>query len=175
MSLLSRITSRFTRPGEKSPKPGLNICILQTKLERYSTDRLNAAIQAAWHRPYDESGFFGTNLNGDHGLIKAMGMFIPVYYEDRRLDNRELKGLTIPTWINHTSFCRVSWVTGGEGLTTIDARHKFTGVVSLLCLELANNDTTSFFYIEDKAFVARDRLTKQVIFEHDPFDPRSVA
>jgi hypothetical protein len=169
------MTKSFKKEGAQ-PKglPGLNICILQTRLERYSADRLNTAMQAAWNRPYDESNFFGINLDDEHGLIKAIGMFIPVYYHDRRLDNRELDNAAIPTWATHTSFCQVSFVTG-DGLKTTEDRRKFVGFISLLCIELANEATTSFFFIEDAAFVAKDRLTKQAIFEQKPFDPRSIA
>ena len=175
MSLLSRIANRFKRSDEQSHAlPGLNVCILQDKLERYSADRLNAAIQAAWHQSYNESNFFGMNMDDEHGLIKAMGMFIPVYYRDRRLDNRELHGMAIPAWANHSSFCQISFVTG-DGLTTTPDRHKFTGVVALLCLELVNEVTTSFFFVEDAAFIAKDRLTKNAIFEREPFDPKSIS
>jgi hypothetical protein len=174
MGPFSRIASIFRGKKELAALPGLNVCILQRKLERFSSDRLNAAIQAAWHRPYNADSFFGMNLDDEHGLIKAMGMFIPVYYEDRRLDDRDVNGLTIPTWADHTAFCKISFVTG-DGLRTSEDRHKFAGAVALLCLELSNEATTSFFFMEDLAFVARDRLTKQTIFECEPFDPRRIA
>ena len=175
MSLLSRVAARFKKTEkEMAALPGLNVCILQHKLERYSSDRLNSAIQAAWYRPYDSSSFFGMSLDDEHGLIKAMGMFIPVYYRDRRLDDSDLKGLAIPTWADHSAFCQISFVTG-DGLTTLEDRHKFTGVVALLCLELSNDATTSFFFEEDAAFIPKDRLTKQAIFEYKSFDPRRIA
>jgi len=175
MNLLSRVAAKFKKTEEDiETPPSLNVCILQRKLERFSSDRLNSAIQAAWHRPYDASSFFGISLDDEHGLIKAMGMFIPVYYRDRRLDDRELHGMTIPEWADHTAFCQISFVTQG-GLTTTADRHKFTGVVALLCLELSSDATTTFFFIEDGTFIAKDRLTKQVIFEYEAFDPRRIA
>jgi hypothetical protein len=174
MNPLTRIAARFRKKEEEPALPGLNVCILQRKLERYSSDRINAAMQAAWHRPYDSSSFFGMSLDDEHGLIKAMGMFIPVYYRDRRLDDSDLKGLAIPTWADHAAFCQISFVTG-DGLTTLEERHKFTGVVALLCLELSNDATTTFFFTEDAAFIPKDRLTKQVIFECESFDPRRIA
>jgi hypothetical protein len=175
MSLFSRVATRFKKTEvDMEALPGLNVCILQRKLERFSSNRLNSAIQAAWHHPHNASSFFGMNLDDEHGLIKAMGMFIPVYYWDRRLDDSDLNGLTIPTWADHTAFCKISFVTG-DGLTTTEDRHKFTGVLALLCLELSNDATTSFFFMEDAAFIAKDRLTKQVIFERESFDPRRIA
>ena len=175
MNLLSRHVSRIRPKQELLATPGLNVCLLQRKLQRYSTEQLNTAMQAAWHRPHDPDKFFGTSLDNEHGLIKFSDFYIPIYFQDRRLNNDELHGLTLPVWANHCAFCQISFTPGGEGLPTIEDRHQFTGVVSLLCLELATEMTTSFYFIEDRAFVPKDHLTKEAILQSNSFDPSSVA
>ncbi len=132
-------------------------------------------MQAAWHRPYEATKFFAANLNDEHGLVKFNGFYIPVYFHDRKLNNEELNGLSLPSWVDHTSFSKISFVPGGEGLPTTEDRHQFTGFLSLLCLELSNEATTSFFFLEDQAFVPKERLTKEAILETKLFDPSSLT
>ncbi len=174
MSLFSRIASILKTKPEPTLKSGLNVCLLQGKLERYTTDRLNTAMQAAWSRPHEPSTFFGMSLDDEHGLVKFNDFYIPVYFHDRRLDNGELRGLPLPSWASHNAFCKISF-SPGDGLPTTEDRHQFTAFISLLCLELSNPDTTSFFYLEDEVFITKERLTKQAILTPDTFDPRTLA
>jgi hypothetical protein len=175
MNFWSRIVSRTKSKHEPHPHPGLNVCLLQKKLQRYSTEQLNAAMQTAWNRPYESLTFFGMSLDNEHGLIKFNDFYIPIFFQDRRLDSGELDGLQLPSWTHHNAFCRISFIPGGEGLPTIEERHRFTGFISLLCLELANEMTTSFYFMEDRVFVAKELLTKDAIFKCSSFDPRLVA
>ena len=175
MSFLSKFRTSSKTKDKPLSRSGLNICILQGKLERYSSDRLNAAMQAAWHRPYEPAKFFGTNLDNEHGLVKFNDFYIPVYFHDRALNNEELNGLSIPSWVDHTSFSKISFAPGGEGLPTAEDRHQFTGLIALLALELANDTTTAFFFVEDQAFIKRDSLTRQVILQAKSFDPNALA
>ena len=51
----------------------------------------------------------------------------------------------------------------------------FTEFVSLLALELANENTGAFFFVEDQAFIAASSLTRAMILERPTFDPHSAA
>ena len=166
---------KFKKTVSPEHRPALNVCLLQRRLERYSTARLNAAMQSAWQRAHEPGRFFAMNIDDEHGLIKFESMFIPIYFHDRSLGDEELDGIELPEWALHTAFCRISFSPGGEGLPTKQSRHQFTGFVALLALELANENTGAFFFVEDQAFIAASSLTRAMILERPTFDPHSAA
>ncbi|SNT21805.1 hypothetical protein SAMN05421770_105222 [Granulicella rosea] len=177
MNLFSQLAKKLNLTHDPAPpRPGLTLCLLQRRLERYTTERLNAAMQAAWGRAYDRTTFFGMNLDDENGLIKFNELYIPIYYHEHRLGAEELGASSLPGWADHSAFSRIDFVPGGEGLPTSEARHAFCGFIGLLAVELANELTTAFFYKEDGVFLRRDRLTREMILASDKsFDPHSAA
>jgi len=176
MNLFSRLATKLNmKHAPAPPRPGLTLCLLQRRLERYTTERLNAAMQAAWGREYDRSTFFGMNLDDENGLIKVDELYIPIYYHERRLDSEELGSYSPPGWADHSAFSRIHFVPGGEGLPTAEERHRFCGYVGLLAVELANDATTSYFFQEDGVFLRRDRMTRALLAADASFNPHSAA
>jgi hypothetical protein len=168
------LLSRFKKTQEPPSRPGINLCLLQSKLERYTTERLNGAMQAAWHRQHEPERFFGMNLDNEHGLVKFNDFYIPIYFYDRRLNSAELGNLELPTWAKHNAFCQISFVPGGEGLPTPNDRHEFTGFIALLAIELATQATVGYLFKEDRALVPRNLLTKQIVLETKLLDPNRL-
>jgi hypothetical protein len=62
---------QFFRKKSPPEPTGISILLLQKRLERFSTERLNAAMQRGWHRDHDPQTFFALSIfDGDGALVK---------------------------------------------------------------------------------------------------------
>jgi hypothetical protein len=110
----------------KPPVAGISIALLQKCLERYSDERLNAAMAVAFGRPYDDKTFFAMNIfDGDGAVFKVDGFFIGLEHFDRRADGACFGDIELPEWAKHKAHSIIHYRCPG-GLPEVELREKFT-------------------------------------------------
>lgn len=77
-------------------------------MERFTTEELNTAMQAGWHRPYDSVTFYAIAIDDSGAVFKMNEAFYPLMYTDRGLDSSGIGEREIPTWADHSASIRLS-------------------------------------------------------------------
>jgi hypothetical protein len=59
--------------GKRTPAAtGITIILLQRRMESFSTERLQAAMESGWRRKHHPVSFFATNLDDDEIGLKIL-------------------------------------------------------------------------------------------------------
>jgi hypothetical protein len=131
---------------------GIRIYLLQDRAKRFTTEELNKAMQAAWHRPYDPVTFFATAIDSQGALLKMGDAYYPIIYSDYPLASEHLGELEVPLWAGHHATTRFSAeFPGGVGSEQAPQLYWLLGVI---IAQLASSSTKALFFQEAGVFVA---------------------
>jgi hypothetical protein len=134
----------------KQPPPvsGVTIILLQQQLERYSTFRLQTAMEAGWRRQHDPVCFFASSLDGEGAVLKLGKMFITMLFSDRRVGSDELGSKELPIWAAHTAHISLVYKCPG-GIPEGEVRDHFYGLLGLLVAELLDQNVSGILFQEE--------------------------
>jgi hypothetical protein len=171
MGTLKRLLSRFRRQPELA---GVTMAVLQKRLERYSTERLNEVMSRALKRKHDPKAFWALSIfDGDGAMIKIDRLSIGIQHFDRRIDSKCLGEGELPTWAAHNAHSVVEYKCPG-GLPDIDTRQKVYGLLGLLCAELMDSNVTALVFVDEHVAVPNSLSTLQGLRTYAPLNPRSL-
>lgn len=169
--MFSKLFSR--KPSSPEPASGIRIYLLQDRLERFPTEKLNAAMQAAWHRSYDPVTFYATSVDDSGAVFKLNQAFYPLIYAERRLGTDELGTREIPSWANHNAFSRFS--AEFPGGAPEDSLPGIYWLLGSLVANLVPSSATALYFQEASIFV---RITPRVLarMKHpEPYMPSNLV
>ncbi|MEO6964515.1 MAG: hypothetical protein ABI076_01290 [Acidobacteriaceae bacterium] len=153
---------------------GVSVLLLQRKLERFSTERLQRAMELGWRREHNAQTFFAKNLSDEGAVIKLGQMFITMLYCDRRLGSKELGDTELPTWAYHTAHSSLEYKCPG-GIPEGELRDQFHGFLGLLVAELLDENVTSLFFVEECVLVPNCVELVQELRSGESQNPVSLA
>jgi hypothetical protein len=171
MAALKALLSRFKKPPVVT---GVEVAVLQRTLERYSTERLNEAMQRALGREHDPKSFFALSIfDGDGAMIKIDRLSVGIQHFDRRMDGRYLGQMELPIWAAHNAHSVIEYKCLG-GLPDTDARQAVYGLLGLLCAELLDSNTTGLVFMSEHVVVPNSPSTLNALRSFGPLNPRSL-
>jgi hypothetical protein len=95
--------------GKRTPAAiGIAIILLQRRMESFSTERLQIAMESGWRRKHHPVSFFATNLNDEGAILNLGKMFITMLFLDRRVGTDELGAKELPHWAEHSAHASLS-------------------------------------------------------------------
>lgn len=154
---------------------GIAIAFLQKRLERFSNERLNAAMQRAWHRPYDEKTFFAVSIFGrDAATIKVGNVFLGILHYDHRITSKELGDVELPDWAIHNAYSQLECKCPG-GIPKGATREEVYGFLTQFCAELASPETVAFFFTEERVLLPNNAAVASVFRSGKRLDPAVLA
>ena len=130
---------------------GITIFLLQNRLERFTKEQLNLAMQAAWCKPYDPSTFFATTVGDEGAVVKMNKTFYPIIHQNYRLTAEELGECEIPLWADHHAASRIS--AEFPGGVPDELLPMLYGLLGLLIGQLVSTSTQALFFKEASLFV----------------------
>jgi hypothetical protein len=139
---------------------GITVCLLQDRLDVFSTEQLNTYMHAAWHRPYDPTTFWAPSLREDGATLKVNGAWYPIIHKNHRLTQDELGAYEIPAWADHRAFSQIAAKFPG-GIPE-ESLPLFYGVLGLIVAQMISSTTRALFFQEAGVFV---RATPELIQE----------
>jgi hypothetical protein len=166
MSVLRRL---FTRT--KTEPSGVGILLLQKRLNRFSTEQLNSAMQRGWRRNHDTNTFFASSIfDGDGAVLKVGTFYVTMQHFNRRLEAKELGDLELPNWAVHSAYSSVEYKCP-EG----EMRDKMYGFLALLCAELLNDNSSGIFFLEERVAIPNDSRLRDRLRSGQPLNPHALA
>jgi hypothetical protein len=170
MSVLSRL---FTKT---KPKPsGVSILLLQKRLNRFSTEQLNSAMQRGWRRNHDANTFFASSIfDGDGAVLKVGTFYVTMQHFDRRLESKELGDLELPKWAVHSAYSSVEYKCP-EGVPEGEMRDKMYGFLVLLCAELLTENISCIFFLDEHVAIPNDSRLRDRLRSGQPLNPHTLA
>jgi hypothetical protein len=158
--------------GRKKPRPhGVSVFLLQRQLERFSTDRLDRAMQHAWNKAYDAREFFAISIPHDHGaVLRAFGAEIAVRHVDYPLDWKLLGDRTLPPWGAHEGYSVLEYRCP-DGPPEDAGRMQMYRGLGMLCAELASRQTSAFFFPLEQVVVPHSVAILAAFRARGPLDP----
>lgn len=143
--------------------------LLQRRLERFTTERLNNAMREGWKRPIADGTFFATNLDGDGAVLKFNATFYTIQHADRHLGQEELGELSLPGWVKHSGFSSLrAALPGGIPDDLLPTMYGFLG---LIVAQLMSNDTVGLFFKEAGTFVPNTEALRTRLQSAEHFTP----
>jgi len=171
MTPLKKLLSRFKRTREVT---GVEIALLQNRLERYSTDRLNEAMKRALRREHDPETFFALSIfDGDGAIIRIDGLALGIQHFDRRIDGTHLGEIELPIWAAHNAHSVIEYKCPG-GLPDADGRHMIYGLLGLLCSELIDSNVTGLVLINEQVVVPNSPSILDILRNAGPLNPKAL-
>jgi hypothetical protein len=169
---LSRWLSLFRKT---KPVSGLTIMLLQRRIERYSDERLNLAMQRAWQRSYNEKSFFAISMfDGDGAVIRAGRVFMMMQHHQRRIGDTELGEQELPDWAEHSAHSVLSCKCPG-GFPERQQREFVYGVLGRLCAELMDANISGLLFLDEGVLVPNTALVLQRLRLTKDIDPVALA
>ena len=160
---------------KKPPVSGISIFLLQKRLERYSTERLNEAMQRVWRKEYDPEKFFALSIfDGEGATVKALGAFFGIRHFDRWLNSKELGDLELPAWAVHAGYSSLEYACPG-GIPQGELRHKVYALMGLLCAELLSSETVGILFPEERVLVPNTSEFQKRVRSGLPLDPTLIT
>jgi hypothetical protein len=170
MSVLRRL---FTRT--KTEPSGVGILLLQKRLNRFSTEQLNSAMQRGWRRNHDTNTFFASSIfDGDGAVLKVGTFYVTMQHFNRRLEAKELGDLELPNWAVHSAYSSVEYKCL-EGVPEGEMRDKMYGFLALLCAELLNDNSSGIFFLEERVAIPNDSRLRDRLRSGQPLNPHALA
>jgi hypothetical protein len=156
--------------GKKPVASGLTIMLLQHRLERFSTERLQVAMERGWRRQHDPVSFFATSLDGEGAILKLGKMFITMLYSDRRVGKRELGFRELPLWADHSAHVAVMYKCPG-GIPEGEMREQIYGLLGLLAAELLDKNVSAILFLDEQIVLPNTRGLGQSLRSGGPKNP----
>jgi len=171
MTPLKKLLSRFKRTPEVT---GVEIALLQNRLERYSTERLNEAMKRALKREHDPKTFFALSIfDGDGAMIKIDRLAIGIQHFDRRIDRRCLGEMELPIWAAHNAHSVIEYKCPG-GLPDADGRHMVYGLLGLLCSELIDSNVNGLVFMNEQIVAPNSPSLLNLLRHAGPLNPKAL-
>ena len=127
---------------------GVSILLLQREIDRFSDERLNAAMQRGWRRPYDPKTFYAVSLNGEGAVFKAVGAYFTMQHFEHRITSKQLGDQELPIWAIHNAHSVLEYKCPG-GVPEGTMRDRMYAFLGLLCAELVSPKTTAVLFSEE--------------------------
>jgi hypothetical protein len=159
---------------KKPTVPGISILFLQREIDRFSTDRLNAAMQRAWRKPYDPQNFYAVSLDDEGAIIKAVGAYFPVLHFDHRITSKELDDLELPQWAIHNAHSSLEYGCPG-GVPEGEVRNRMYAFLGLLCAELVSEKTRGILFTEERVLLQNTPALLRLLRSGQDLNPKSVV
>jgi hypothetical protein len=154
---------------------GVSILLLQKRLNRFSNEELNSAMQRGWRRPYDEQKFFACSIfDGDGALLKVGTFYVTMQHFDRRLERKELGEMELPDWAVHSAYSSIEYKCPG-GVPEGEARDKMYGFLALVCGELITDNSSGIFFLEERVAIPNDARLRDRLHSGQPLNPFALA
>jgi hypothetical protein len=139
--------------GKRTPAAtGITILLLQRRMESFSTERLQAAMESGWRRKHDPVSFFATNLDDEGAVLKLGQMFITMLFSDRRVGTDELGAKQLPHWAEHSAHASLSYKCPG-GVPAGEERDKLYALLGLLAAELLDSNVSGLLFVEEQILI----------------------
>ena len=158
------------------PEPtGISILLLQKRLNRFSTEELNLAMQRGWRRAYAPQKFFACSIfDGDGAVLKVGAFFVTMQHFDRRLETKQLGDLELPKWAAHSGYSSVEYKCP-TGVPEGEQRDFMYGFLALLCAELLTDNSSSIFFLEERVAIPNDSQVRDRLRSGQPLNPHTLA
>jgi hypothetical protein len=166
----------FHRQRPEPSATGIRILIMQKRLDRFSTERLNAAMQRGWHRAHDTQAFFAKSIfDGDGAVLKVGKSYVTMQHFDRKLGRAELGDCQLPSWAaSHSGYSSVEYKCR-EGVPEGDDRDRLYAFLGLLCAELISENTFGLFFVEERIAIPNSPVLRDRLRSSQSLNPRSFG
>jgi hypothetical protein len=165
----------FKRAKPEREPTGVSILLLQKRLERFSTEQLNVAMQRGWRRNYDSQAFFASSIfDGDGAVLKVGTFFVTMRHFDRRLEAKELGDLELPNWAVHSAYSSIEYKCP-DGVPEGKLREQMYGFLALLCAELLTDNNSGIFFLEERVAISSDSSLRDKLRCGEPLNPHALA
>jgi hypothetical protein len=131
---------------------GITIILLQRRMEYFSTERLQAAMESGWRRKHHPVLFFATNLDNEGAVLKLGKMFITMLFWDRRVGADELGDKELPHWAEHSAHASLSYKCPG-GIPAGRERDKLYALLGLLAAELLDSNVSGLVFVDEQILI----------------------
>jgi hypothetical protein len=138
--------------GKRTPATGITIILLQRRMEPFSTERLQAAMENGWRRKHHPVSFFATNLHDEGAVLKLGEMFITMLFSDRRVGTGELGAKELPHWAEHSAYASLSYKCPG-GIPAGNERDKLYSLLGLLAVELLDSNVSGLLFVDEQILI----------------------
>jgi hypothetical protein len=161
------------QPVEPTPTAsGITVMLLQSRLERFTTERLNNAMRLGWREPIVDGSFFATDLSGEGAVLKVNSTFYTITHNDRRLGGDELGKRSIPDWAMHGGFSALrAAFPGGIPDDMLPMTYGFLG---LILAQLMTTETMGLFFLETGTFVPNSDELRTRLQSAENFTPSQL-
>ena len=131
---------------------GITVILLQRRIQPFSTDQLQAAMERGWKRKHHPVSFFAVNLDDEGAVVKLGKMFITMLFSDRRVATGELGAKELPAWAEHSAHVTLSYKCPG-GIPDGQDRDKLYALLGLLAAELLDRNVVGLLYVDEQILV----------------------
>jgi hypothetical protein len=158
-------------PARKRHPPGnARLILLQRQSERFTTARLDEAMQQAWNKEYDPKQFFSVAIPNDDGaVLNAFGAEIAIRYFDYALDWKQLGHAALPFWAAHTAHTTLDYRCG-KAPDDATRRRMYRGL-GMLASELASEHTAGFCFPFEQVVLPHSVEVVGAFRARGPLDP----
>jgi hypothetical protein len=154
---------------------GLSILLLQREIDRFSTERLNTAMQRAWRKDHDSKNFYALSLlDGEGAVIKAVGAYFGILHFDHRISSKELGDVELLSWAVHNAYSKLEFKCPG-GVPEGDVRNEMCGFLALLCAELVSVKTSALFFCEERVLLQNTPALVNLLRSGQNLNPTALA
>lgn len=165
---------RFFKRAKPEPTR-VSILLLQKRLNRFSTEELNSAMQRGWRRSYNNQKFFALSIfDADGAVLKVGTFYVMMRHFDRRLERKELGDLELPQWGDHSGYSSVEYKCP-EGVPEGESRDNMYGFLALLCAELLSDNSSGIFFLEERVAIPNDFRLRDNLRSGQPLNPHALA
>ena len=152
---------------------GITIILLQRRMESFSTERLQAAMESGWRRKHDPVSFFATNLNDEGAVVKLGKMFITMLFSDRRVGTDELGAKELPRWAEHSAHASLSYKCPG-GIPAGKEPDKLYALLGLLAAELLDSNSSGLLFVDEQILVPNSPARATNLRSGYPLNPAAL-
>lgn len=165
---------RLFKKAEPEPT-GVSILLLQNRLNRFSTEELNSAMQRGWRRNYDSQKFFASSIfDGDGAVLKIGTFYVTMRHFDRRLEAKELGDMELPRWAAHSAYTTIEYKCP-EGVPQGESRDMMYGFLALVCAELLTDNSSGIFFLEERVAIQNQPRLRDRLRSGLPLNPKVLA
>lgn len=163
--------NRWGPPRPREHTDGVQLVLLQRQLERFTNDRLDRAMQDAWHRAYDPKQFFSVALPQGHGAtIHAFGAQIAVRHREYPAAWKRPGDGSLPFWAEHSTHTVLEYCCDEGEPDEVQRRQMYRGL-GMLAAELASERTAGFFFPIEAVLIPHSEAVIQAFRARGPLNP----
>ncbi len=172
MEIFERIRAVFQKT-KRPESDGIEISLLQRSPERYSRERLQAAMQRAWKRKIDPQTFLAVTTQGG-ALLKVDSAYITMLHTQDRLEADEYIAGSMPGWAGHNGTARIGYKAVG-GIAPGAERENLYGFLGLFCAEVLDKNIAGIYFLDERVFVPNHPLVVERLRTGTPYHPAALT